>query len=161
MPESSRSYQQEDLQEILNLAIARQGGDPEFTREQLVEIASEMGISTTDLQKAEQEWLVRQGETKERQEFTLYRRRAFQKRLMSYIFINGFLVTINLATASTISWAWYILGFWGLGLGMKAWNVFSADGVEDNEAFYSWRRKQQIRQTVNSLWNRFNRFLDS
>ncbi len=160
MSEPSRSYQQEELQEILNLAIARQGSDTKFTRTQLVEIAEELGISDLDLQIAEKEWLAKSGEQKERQAFDLYRRQNLQKKITSYALINGFLVTINLATAGTISWAWYILGFWGLALGMKAWSISHANSEDYNEAFYSWQRKQQIRQTVSSLWNRFNRFLE-
>jgi len=160
MSDSSRSYQQEELQEILNLAIARQGNDTKFNRDQLLEIASELGISAQDLQLAEKEWLVKSGEQKERQSFDLYRRKNLQKKFLGYVLINGFLVTINLATLSTISWAWYILGFWGLSLGIKAWHVFNTNPEDYDEAFYAWQRKQQIRQTVTSLWNRFNRFLE-
>lgn len=160
MSDPSRSYQQEELQEILNLAIARQGNDTKFTRAQLVEIADELGISALDLQIAEKEWLSKSGEQKERQAFDLYRRQNLQKKITGYALTNGFLITINLATMGTISWAWYIVGFWGLTLGIKAWSISHANPENYNEAFYSWQRKQQIRQTVNSLWNRFNRFLE-
>ena len=53
-----RCYQQEDIQQILNLAIARQGDGEEFSREHLVEIAAELGISPDTLLEAEQEWLL-------------------------------------------------------------------------------------------------------
>lgn len=160
MPDQSRFYQQEELQEILNVAIARQGSDAKFSHEQLVEIAGDLGISALDLQVAEKEWLSQSGEQKERREFDLYRRKNLQKKVTGYILTSGFLITINLATASTISWAWYILGFWGLTLGVKAWHVFKDNSEDYNEAFHTWQRKQQIRQTVNSLWHRFNKFLE-
>ena len=42
---SSRSYYQEDIQQILQIAIARQVQDAEFSHEQLLEIAAELEIS--------------------------------------------------------------------------------------------------------------------
>ena len=161
MADLSRSYQQEDLQEILNLAITRQGNSAEFTREQLEEIAEDMGISSIDLRLAEQEWLTRQDQHRQKQEFNLYRRRQWQKKFISYALTNGFLITLNLAFAGQISWAWYILGFWSLSLGIHTWSVFKPSSGDYEEAFLAWQRKQQIKQTVSSLWNRFNRFLES
>ena len=70
----SRSYNQEDIQQILHLAIARQVHEAEFTHEQLVEIATELDISPESLQLAEQEWQSQQGELRHRQDFNTYRR---------------------------------------------------------------------------------------
>jgi len=43
-PKITRSYHQEDIQQILNIAIARQVHKGEFSREQLLEIAAELEI---------------------------------------------------------------------------------------------------------------------
>ena len=149
----TRSYQQEDIQQILNLAIARQASDGEFTREQLVEIATELGISTDTLAEAEQDWLVQQKEGLKRQEFNSVRRIRLQKRIGKYVIINGFLVGLNFISAGEVSWSLYILLFWGLGLGLNAWNTYQLQGEEYEQAFRRWYRKHQIAESISSRIN--------
>ncbi len=149
----TRSYQQEDIQQILNLAIARQASGDEFTREQLVEIATELGISTDTLAEAEQDWLVQQKEGLKRQEFNSVRRIRLQKRIGKYVIINGFLVGLNFISAGEVSWSLYILLFWGLGLGLNAWNTYQLQGEEYEQAFRRWYRKHQIAESISSRIN--------
>lgn len=155
----SRSYNQEDIQQILNLAIARQPDDEEFTREQLVEIAAELGISTDNLLQAEQEWLLQRQERQKQQEFNLYRRSQLKKRFGKYVIVNIFLVCLNLLTAGQLSWSLYILLFWGLGLGLNAWNTYQLEGEEYERAFQKWYRKHQLTQITRSLYSRVNNWL--
>ena len=152
----TRSYQQEDIQQILNLAIARQASGGEFSREQLVEIAAELGISTDTLQDAEQEWLVQQKEGQKRKEFNAYRRSKFQKRFGKYAIVNSFLVCLNLVSAGQVSWSLYILLFWGLWLGLGAWNTYQLKGEEYEQAFRKWYRKHQLTQ---SIYTRINNWI--
>lgn len=149
----ARSYQQEDIQQILNLAIARQSSSGEFSREQLLEIASELGISTQTLREAEQEWLVKQGDQQQRKNFNLYRRSQLQQRFAKYLIVNCFLVGLNFISAGVLSWSLYILLFWGLGLALNAWNTFQLQGEEYEQAFQRWNRKHQL---SNSIYNLFN-----
>jgi len=149
----TRSYQQEDIQQILNLAIARQASDGEFTHEQLVEIATELGISTDTLAEAEQDWLVQQKEGIKRQEFNIVRRSRLQKRAGKYVIVNGFLVGLNFISAGEVSWSLYILLFWGLGLGLNAWNTYQLQGEEYEQAFRRWHRKHQIAESISSRLN--------
>ena len=152
----TRSYQQEDIQHILNIAIARQASSGEFSREQLVEIAAELGISTSTLQEAEQEWLAQQKEGLKRQEFNCFRRRKLQKRFGKYVIVNSFLVCLNLLSAGEASWSLYILLFWGLGLGLDTWNTYQLKGEEYEQAFRKWYGKHQLTQ---SIYNRINNWL--
>ena len=157
--EITRSYQQEDIQQILNLAIARQAKGGEFSREQLVEIAAELGISTESLLEAEREWLVQQGEQQKRAEFNIYRRGKLQKRLGKYLIVNSFLVALNLVNAGELSWSLYILLFWGLWLGLGAWNTYQLQGQEYERSFHKWYRKHQLRQTAYSIYTRINNWI--
>jgi hypothetical protein len=152
----TRSYHQEDIQQILNLAIARQAKGGEFSREQLVEIAAELGISTESLLEAEREWLVQQGEQQKRAEFNIYRRGKLQKRLGKYLIVNSFLVALNLVNAGELSWSLYILLFWGLWLGLGAWNTYQLKGEEYEQAFRKWYRKHQLTQ---SIYTRINNWI--
>lgn len=151
-----RSYQQEDIQQILNLAIARQANSEEYSREQLVEIAAELGISTDILLAAEQEWLVRQQERQKHYEFDCYRREQLKRRFGRYLIINSFLVGLNLLNNGHPSWSLYVLLFWGLFLGLSAWNTYQLQGEEYERAFQKWYRRYQIKTFAQTLLIRIN-----
>lgn len=152
-------YRQEDIQQILNLAIARQADQGELSREQLVEIATELGISTENILQAEQEWIVRQEEQQKRRKFNLYRTLQLKKSFGKFIIINAFLIVINLLSAGQLSWSLYILLLWGMGLGVKVWNNYQLQGEEYEQAFYKWYRKQQITEVANSIYLRVNKWI--
>jgi len=151
----TRYYSQEDIQKILQVAISRQSNDGEFTREQLLEIASELEISPESLELAEKEWLSQQGELQKREEFNIYRRGRFQKRFGKYVIINSFLMLLNLVGAGHLTWSLYILLFWGLGLGLNAWNAWQSDGEDYERAFQQWYRQSQWRESFSSFFDKF------
>ncbi|MEQ9553755.1 MAG: 2TM domain-containing protein [Coleofasciculus sp. G3-WIS-01] len=154
-----QSYNQEDLQQILNLAITRQANGGEFSRTQLVEIAAELGISPTNLQLAEQEWRLQQEQQQKRQEFEQYRRSQLKQRFGKYIIVNSFLVALNLLSTGQLSWALYILLFWGTGLGLKTWNIYQLHGEAYEKAFQKWYRQQQFNQLTQSIFTRLNNWI--
>lgn len=149
-----QSYHQEDIQQILQIAIARQAYEGEFSRDQLLEIAAELEISPDCLQAAEQEWLSLQTDTQKRQEFNRYKLRKLQKRLGNFVIINAFFILLNLVSAGDVSWSLYILLFWGLFLGLEIWNTYQTRGEEYERAFQIWKRTHQIKQSLNTFLNR-------
>lgn len=150
----TRSYQQEEIQEILQIAIARQAYDGEFSRDQLLEIASELAISPESLQVAEQQWLSQRGEIQKRQEFNIYRRGKLQKQAGNFVIVNSFFVLLNLVNAGELSWSLYVVLFWGLGLGIKAWNTYQSQGEDYERAFERWYRKHQLKQSISTFWTK-------
>jgi 2TM domain len=156
---TTSSYRQEEIQQILNIAIARQASGDDFSRSQLVEIAAELGISLEKLNSAEQEWLRLQETQQKHHEFNIYRRRKLQQSFAKYVIVNGFLVAINLLSGGTLSWSLYILLFWGLGLGLRTWNTYQLEGDEYEQAFQKWYRKQQLTQLTQSIFTRVNNWL--
>lgn len=151
----TRSYHQEDIQQILQIAIARQAYEGEFSREQLLEIAAELEISPECLQVAEREWLAQQADLQKRQDFNAYRRGQLQKRFGNYAIVNSFLVLLNLVNAGELSWSLYILLFWGLGLGLNTWNTYQSKGEEYERAFQKWHRQHQLKQSLNTALNKW------
>lgn len=151
----SRTYHQEDIQQILQIAIARQAYEGEFTREQLLEIAAELEISPECLQVAEKEWLIQQSDNQRRQEFNKSRRRKIQKRLGKYAISNSFLLLLDLVSGGGISWSLYIMLFWGLFLGLDVWNTYQAQGEDYERAFQNWQRQHQIKQSINTFLDKF------
>lgn len=154
-----RTYSQEDVQKILNLAIARQADDKEkeFSYEQLQEIAAELEISPETLQQAERDWLDTQGEMQQRQAFNLYRQGRFKKRLGNYAIFNLFFISLDAISFPGLSWSLYILLGCGLTLGLDTWNTFLVKGEEYEKAFVQWRRKHQVKKFFNSVVNRWLR----
>ncbi|MBE9005123.1 2TM domain-containing protein [Fortiea sp. LEGE XX443] len=156
-PNSNRSYSQEDVQRILQLAITRQADDQdkEFSYELLLEIAGELDISPDSLQLAERDWRSQQSEIQQRQAFDAYRLSRFKKRLGNFAIVNTVLISINfIATTGHIllfPWSLYILLFWGLNIGLDFWNNFHAKGEEYEIAFQKWYRKHQLKQNMNTV----------
>jgi len=161
-----RSYSQEDVQRILQLAIARQANDQdkEFSYELLLEIAGELEISHDSLQLAEQDWRSQQSEIQQRQSFDAYRLSKFKKLLGNFTIVNSFLILINFVSSSghilSFPWSLYILLFWGLTVALNAWNTFHIKGEEYEIAFQTWHRKHQLKQNFNTVFQTVNTFVN-
>lgn len=151
-----RSYTQEDVQQILQLAISRQVNEnnQEFSYQQILEIAKELQISPDNLQQAERDWLVKQSEVQQRQAFNLYRRSKLKKRLGNYAIINIFFLAMD-SLSGGISWSVYILVASALGISLDIWNTFQTKGEDYEIAFQRWNRNHQIKQTINTVLNKW------
>ena len=124
------SYSQEDIQQILALALKQEWEQEEFSPGQLGEMATELGISPQKLERAEQQWFERKHEQNARRALMINRRRKFQKHLASYVVVNIFLVIIDLITDGHLDWAyWPILG-WGIGLALDAIKTYQRLGSD-------------------------------
>lgn len=153
MPEPEL-YSPEDVQNILQLAIARQGDRAELTHDQLLEIADDLGISADDLTLAEQEWFSRQQIQRDRQEFDQIRRLRWQQHVMKYLIINIFLIGFDWISSGNISWSLYVLLGWGLGLSLDTWKTFNTQGEDYDRAFQKWQRQRQFKQSVDTFLDR-------
>jgi hypothetical protein len=148
----TRTYSQDDIQQILHLAIARQADDnnKEFSYEQLLEIAGELEISIDTLKQAEQDWLQQHGEMLQRRAFNAHRQGRFKKRVGKYAIVNVFLLSLNLLGGAGLSWSLYILLCSVFAVGLDAWNTFQIKGEEYELAFQRWRRKHQVTKFFNT-----------
>jgi 2TM domain len=153
------TYSQEDIQQILNLALTRKNitGDLEFSRQQLVEIADEMDIDLNTLQAAELDWAKSQTSSQQKAEFDLYRHQQFQKGLGRFAITNTFLVGMNILAIGGTGFLWSVavLGFWGIGVALNGWNIYQLKGEEYDRKFQSWNSKRKIRQTIHGTIAKF------
>ncbi|MBW4619151.1 MAG: 2TM domain-containing protein [Cyanosarcina radialis HA8281-LM2] len=154
--QSIRVYDREEIQQILHLAIARQAQDrdKEFAYEHIVEIAAELEIPPEAIQLAETEWLAQTSDRQKRQNFNIYKRKKLQKHFGNYVIVNSFLMAINFLSAGTISWALYILLFWGMPLTLKTWNAYKSEGEDYEREFEKWNRRQQVRRSLDSFFKK-------
>jgi hypothetical protein len=152
-------YDREQMEQILHLAIARQtdNDDELISRQQLEEIALEIGIDSESFQAAEKEWLVKQKVEQKQLAFNSYRQNRLQQKVFKYLLVNTFLVSINLLAGGTLSWSLYILLFWGVLLANTAWKTFQLRGEEYERAFKNWEFKHQIKQSVNIFWDKIQK----
>lgn len=155
----SRSYRQEDVQQILQLAIAHQDHTEEFSYDQLVEIAKELEIPLEKLQAAEQEWLQKKGKLKYRKQFDLDRYQKLKKETGKYIIANSFFVVINLLSIGTLSWSLYVALIWGLGLGLSTWNSYQMTDAEYEQEFQKWYNRNQLKEAAQKTWEKVRQFL--
>ena len=153
-PNYPDTYSQEDIQEILQIAIANHHTDEELSREQLWEIAAELDIDAGTIQAAEKGWLEQKESDRLRRKFNLVRRQKFHQKLTKYAIFNTFLVSFNFILAGTLTWSLYILLFWGLGIALNGWKAYQTKGEEYERAFQRWSFQNDVRQTVTTVWNK-------
>lgn len=154
---SRQFYSQEEVHEILELAIARQAenaGQTELTRAQLLEIAEDMGISLTELTVAERDWERQNGEFRERSAFDQYRRDRFRHRFVRYVIVNAALGGIALLSTGQLLGVPLIALFWGMFIALDAWNTYVLKGDRYETAFQKWRRRKLWKRTITSFLDR-------
>jgi hypothetical protein len=156
---SPDTYPVEDIQEILQLAIARRDDDGELTRLQLEEIAADLGIPQTDLVAAEQAWRDGKVETQKKQEFNLMRRQILKNKVVRFSIINTFLLGLNTLETGHPSWSLYVLGIWGLFFSLKGWQLWQTSGINYENEFQRWDRKTQLKESVQTMWQKTQQFL--
>ncbi|MBD2250584.1 2TM domain-containing protein [Nostoc parmelioides] len=134
------TYNSEQMQQILQKAFARQQ-QGEISRQQIIEIASELGVSSASLQAAEQEWLTQEIGDKKRQRFHAQQREEFKTHLITFIGVNGFLIVLNLLTSPGYFWAIFPLLGWGLGLFFSGMKAYKTSGESYEHDFQEWSKK--------------------
>ncbi|MEM9136179.1 MAG: 2TM domain-containing protein, partial [Cyanobacteria bacterium P01_F01_bin.42] len=149
-----RSYSQEQVQQILNLAIAKQVYEGEFSRSQLFEIADELGISVQCLQEAEQSWLAHQASSQERMIFDQHRQGQLRRKVERFGYTSGSLMLLNALTGFAWPWCFYMIGLMLLKLGFDTWTVFHQDQAGYEQAFRKWSRRRHLSQFVDRWWTR-------
>jgi 2TM domain len=154
-----RSYSQEDIQQILSIAIARQSDDTEFSYQQLLEIAEELEITPTALQQSELDWRSQNTIVRQKQTFDLYRRHRLQKKVGNYAIANSFLLAIDFLNGGGVSWSLYILLIWGLKVGLDSWNTHYSNSEDYERAFQRWSGRNQLKESVTTFVGKIDRWL--
>ncbi len=118
----SKTYSNEAVQQILREATMMQKNN-DISEQQLIEIASEVGISEATLQQAEQVWSMQQ---KAQEKQTKMRQAFIRFNLIPYLTVSIFLVLLNLVTSPRCFWSIYPILGWGLGVTIDGSRAFSA-----------------------------------
>ncbi len=148
-------YASEDAQQILQIAIAKETESGDLTRIQLAEIASELNIAPETLWSAEREWIALKSESSQQHLFNQQRRQEFQHHLLRYGIVNGFLLLLNLLISGGVGFVGFVGLIWGIVLALQGMRAYSTSGYRYQKDFEKWSRRQQVKRSVRSLFNRF------
>ena len=146
-----KRYSEEDTRRILQEALEHQSHERDFSHDQLLEMAEELGISHESLAVAEKKWLGEKKIDEEKYEFERYRRQQFNNHLMSYGIVITFLFFINLLTSPGHFWFLYPLLGWGIAVAFQYAEVRQTAGQKYEDEFEKWRIKQQIKSSTKRL----------
>jgi hypothetical protein len=136
------TYSEEDVEQILRLAVSRGSAAGRVSRDQLMQSATELGVSPEALASAERAWHEQKLVNAERNEFEGELRRNFWSHVTTYIVINAFLFCINLATSPGEWWFIFPLLGWGIGMVFHAVNTFVRSSAGHQDEFESWQRRK-------------------
>lgn len=148
---TARLYSEDEVREILNRAAGMQLKGRDFSRDHLVEMASELGISTEQVVAAERAWLDEQRDDEEFKRFLSQRRQGFRQQVITYVLVIGFLAAINLFTSPDFFWFVFPALGWGMGLAFGASNMLQTEGEEVEKEYDKWLEKQQERRSRGRL----------
>ncbi|MBS1713567.1 MAG: 2TM domain-containing protein [Armatimonadetes bacterium] len=138
---------EEDVEEILRLAVRQTGSDTGSLRERLAQSADELGISPEALAEAEREWAAKRRSESAR-ELESGDRSAFRKMKVAellqhagvYAIVNAFLLWIDLRNGA-LNWAMWPIAGWGIAVALHALSVF-VHGPDEEKEFQRWRKKR-------------------
>ncbi len=146
-------YASEEAQQILQIAIAKETESGELTRVQLAEIAAELNIAPETLWSAEREWIDLKSTSGQQALFNQQRRQKFQHHLVRYGIVNSFLLLLNLL-AGGYGFALGVALLWGAPLALHGWQAYQSSGYRYQKDFEKWQRRQQVKNSMRSLFNR-------
>lgn len=70
-------------------------------------------------------------------------RRDFGSHVVAYVVVNAFLILVWVVTGSGYFWPAWVLGAWGIGLVLHAWETFGRRPVTDADVEAELRRHQR------------------
>lgn len=143
----------EDVEAILRLAIRQNSATSENLQDRLKLSAQELGISDAQLAAAEEayrkEKLSQQAEqTRVATEAELWSKwrkiqiHSFYRHAMSFVSVNLGLMALNWFTTGSLSWVWFVIVSWAIGLTTHLGKVLASYSDENHAEFQKWVKKQ-------------------
>lgn len=139
---------EEDVDEILRLAVRHTGTTGESLRQRLTATASELGISEEALEQAEKAWKSQKQseadqalELRQWEEYRKVRIGDFVQHLGLYAVVNLFLYWIDSRDGHLTWFLWPVFG-WGIAVAIHAISMVFP-GEEERKDFQKWRRKSK------------------
>lgn len=142
-------YNQEQAEEILRLAAHRDlsGG---VTRDALLRMAGEVGLSPEAVAAAEQEYVDRTQDASLERQFAARQRSEYWSKILAYIGTNGMLVGIWWLTGHGFFWPGFIVLFMAIELVESIPAHFMTASGGYRKAFLKWKARRERREAGDS-----------
>jgi hypothetical protein len=135
-------YQEDEAEAILRLA-ARRGATGGMSREALMRVAGEVGISPEDVEQAERQLASQQEDIGLAEEFRKRQRVDFVERLASYIGTSAFMTGIWWFTGHpSFFWPAFVMLAMGIGFVTDIPRYLFVGGSSYQRAFVKWKVKR-------------------
>lgn len=143
MANEHRISSEEDVEEILRLAIRHPGETTTDLRQRLQQTAAELGIPPEAIARAEAQYFKGKSVKDELKEYDEERRRAARTHIVTYVAVNLGLLGFNLlGGVGDKFWALYPLIGWGIGLAIHLGSVYFVKPSVTDDEFIEWQRKR-------------------
>jgi hypothetical protein len=134
-----RFYEDDEAEQILNLAASISSPAGSMSHERLLETAAELGISPEAVEAAEKQITELRLDKKLRSEFDANQRRAFFGGLTAFLGFNTFLVVV---THGFHFWMIWVTGFWGLGVISHSITTLFPRSAAYKERYRVWKSER-------------------
>ncbi len=136
-------YNQEAVQEILQLALTRRSDIEGYSRSQLLEMGQELGLMEEDIAAAEAKWQEIYGDQGDRARFQASEKQRIQRRITKGAIITGFLIPMNWILGHHLDWSLLVGLGWGLSTALDAWKSQQTDTETFEKRFQNWQNDQR------------------
>ncbi len=118
-------YSNDEMERILQRALSKRSQSGNISRDQLVEVGRELGLTQQELERAIDEELRYGALDEAKEEITEKRRRQWLSHLLWYLGVNAVLLGLNLAQEDgRLTWALWSAFGWGIGVVADAVDTF-------------------------------------
>ncbi len=139
------TYDRDQVEAILRVALQRADAVEGLTRDELAEVAAEVGIPVTDLDDAI-EMIEREREVQERAEqIVAGRKGSFYRSLSNFAIVGTFLGAVDYMSGPGW-WVQYVAAVWAMGLAFQGRSAFLAkpedvDRIARKRLQREWRKR--------------------
>lgn len=144
---------EEDVEAILRLAVRNQGSGTEDLRSRLQMAAQELGVTEEELKAAEEAYrkeklFGEQEANRVQTEAELWKKwrkiqiHNYYSHVFTYVGVNAGLMGLNFLTSGKLSWVWFVIAGWGIGILTHLAKVLASYSSDNHAEFQKWARKQ-------------------
>ncbi|PKL84453.1 MAG: hypothetical protein CVV22_12910 [Ignavibacteriae bacterium HGW-Ignavibacteriae-1] len=154
---SEKLYSKEEVDRILKRAIdASPSYSGSITESELLRIASELNIDTSQVRKAMNEDVAVNEFESAKEIFRKRRRKSFYEHLTAYVIVNTFLVGIDYMTPG-VSWSIFPILGWGIGLAFDFVDSFFPSEEKVEKGARKLMNSKKWKNILDNIIDAFNR----
>lgn len=137
-------YSNDEMERILQRALSRRSQSGNVSREQLIEVGRELGLSEHELLKAIDDEFRYDAFDEAKEEVIEKERREWREHFLWYLGVNAVLLCLNLVQEDgRLTWALGITFGWGIGVAAHAISTFFPSEKKLNKAARKLLRKRE------------------